>query len=300
MPTIDRINALDNNRFTLWDYGVAAVSAGAPPSHGYIANRWKMIIAGTVAATVSQGTTSAESSIPKWYRAASCMQIAVTSTISGANSMIIRQTIENGQLFGRSDAVLSMVVFGTAGRSFYAGINGNYVKVTTLGNDVPVIVNYPVTLPDLPLATVDVDIFVGASAGTFYIPFAQAAFSRGGKPIEVFEFHQPSETRRRTNRYARRIRQGMLFKAVSATRVVGIDLHPEEMRTAPTLVNPASTVRLTKFVDGAIVDNNAPTISVNNASAQACRIIIDGFTGLTVGEEFMLSSNNIGILHADY
>lgn len=301
MPTIDRINALDNERFRLWDYGTATYASATPPAHGYICNRFKGVIDGAPGVTVSQGSTSSSTDIPKWLRAVPCLQVAVPATVNAKTDRFrIRQVIEDGQAFGRSNVVIIVYVMGTAGRHFYVGVAGQYQRFTALGNDVVLRVEAKFTIPDQALTTLDVDIFEAASAGTFYIPFAQATVGRNDGRADVIEMHMTVDNMVRCSRYARPIPQGTPFKAVSATRVIGAVQHPVQMRAQPTLQNPPAAVNLTKLSDASTVTASAATVSVTNASSRSARVIIDGFTGLTVGDEFILSTQTLGVLHADF
>lgn len=298
MPTMRRYNVLDNPAFRLWDYGTAAINLASLPSHGYFATRWKIANTGWTG-NVSKGITSSDQAVPKWLRDAPCVQFAITS--ASGTSLVMRQTIEDAQSYARSFAVLTVYGFGPDGGSFAAGIEGQVKRVTTRGPDTLVRLDVPILLGDLAATIATVDVFRDPSgSGTYKVAFAQLTLGGSTGKADRLELPLISDDRRSCSRYAQPVGAGKPARAVSATRlVVALEVDPP-MRASGSLVSPASSVTAVAMSNGATVTAAAATITYVSAGIGGGRFIIDGFTGLTTGDSYMITTAVAGVLHADY
>lgn len=296
MPIPGRHNYADNPGFRLWDYGTT-FDLAALPANGYVANRWKVVNTGYTG-TVSKGTTPTTTSIPKWLRGVDCIDINITGV---GSKLALRQVIEDAQTYARSTAFVSVVVMGPTGALFYVGAHGLYNRQAIHTPDVPINFDVPIGLPDLPTPTMDFEPFESPDlVGLYKVAYVQLRMGvENASNPDGYELPTLAESRRRCARYTAPLLGSFEVVATDTTRVVGVRTFREPMRVAPTLVQPAASASLVTL-GGAVVLNAAPTISVLNASVNGARIVIEGYTGLTVDARYMVTAASLGTLHADY
>lgn len=296
MPTSDRQNALDNAGFRIFDFGTTADLA-ALPTHGYLATRWKMLSTG-YAGTATKGTTPTTTTIPKWLRGRDALTLNVTTL---GSTLRVRQTLEDGQSYGRSMVVLSLAVFGPDGATFLAGVDGKYTPVRTKGATTAVIVDIPITLGDIATLTMPVDVFLNPSmVGTYQIAWAQLRLGALDGGAGGYVLPSIQDDLLRCTRYARPIGASLVARATSATRLIAPLWLPNPMVKLPTFRNPAASVSAVTASSGAAVTAATATMTFASGTASGGRVVIDGFTGLTIGDTYLVSTTQLGVLDADY
>lgn len=295
MPVQRRRNVLDNPGFRFSTLGASA-SLASLPAHGYVCDRWKVANTGYTG-TVSRGTTPTDTAIPKWLRGVSALTLAITGV---GTELVVRQTIEEAQPYARSKAVVSLIAFGPDGGSLEVGIGGRYQRVKTLGLVIPTVVDCPLDVPDAALTTLDVEVRNPSGTGTYYLAFMQATIGENTGRAGSYELPTSWVDRASCDRYVRPIGRGLVCEAESATRLVGLLPLSPAMRTTPTLQSPAGSVSAAAAGNNATVSAATATLTLTTQGADGARVIIDGFSGLTVGGRYVVTTTQIGVLLADY
>lgn len=297
MPIMQKRNALDNPAFRFWDYTSVAVNLDSLPANGYLANRWKLSHTGW-SGNVSKGTTPSVASIPKWLRGRDSFAFSLTGA---GTALSMKQTVEDAQTYARSFAVLTVYAFGPDGGSFEIGVAGQFKRVGTKGPDVVVRHDFPVMLQDLALTTMEVEAFRNPSGtGTYRVVFAHLTMGEISGKSGPLLYPQVDADRKRCDRYAQSVGQGITARATSATRMVaGVHLS-ESMRAGASLLGAATSVNTARLADNASATTASASLTYASGGARGGRLVMDGFTGLTVGESYQITTPSVGVLHADY
>lgn len=298
-------NVLMNSAFQLWDYGATA-TLEALPSHGYLANRWKISRLGDADGTVSRGKTLNHASVSKWMRNTNTVKIDAT-TISPEGTASIAQTVEEAVLWHRGLAVMTVIAHGPLGATFDVTIGGQTIGTITTegkdkdGNDIYTTSTVSTVLGDLGTASgnVNVEIFTSPSeAGVYQVAFAQLRLGALTPTPQQLEVRTTAQERMLCSRYARPVGSGIVGQALTDKIAFGIT-HPVPMRVGPTFLPTMGAVTVVHMDRGVLVSADNPSWSSSYATTGGVRLATTGWAGLDSGSQ-MITTGVIGILHADY
>lgn len=297
-----RVNALINGEFRFWDYG-----AGPFTANGRTASLWTMILTGTPGVSVAPGVNANDSATPKFLRSRANLSINVTELDPGEN-VRVSQLVEEGNRFGRQMMILSMIVSGPDGESFFCAIDGHAKKITTRGPDSAganlVHVTHRQVIPDIAATTLAVDIFTRPSAaGLFKIHIAQLCLLVTEVDPLPWELRNAAEERALLNRYVYPVSAGNQGVSSTVSLFLGIRF-PSPMQATPTYVprktaaGAIDTVHLTastKTTSTGTTGHTATDITPNG-----CRLALtNGWTGLVNGSAQVLATDEVGVFDAD-
>lgn len=293
-------NILLNPAFMLWDYGTAAEIAGLP-SHGYLANRWKITRLGAATGTITRGATPNTTGVSKWMRNTATLR-ATVDTVSPEGSVRVAQTIEEAVRWHRGLAVATIIAAGPEGATFDVALGSEVIgTVVTRGSGVYTMASFAAVMGDTTAASgiTDFTVFTNPSTtGVYDVAFVQLRLGAAIPGPDQLEVRTVAQERQLCARYARRVGAGLSGPS-TASRIAFPVSHPVEMMKGPTWIPAGGQVATVNVDTGATASMDNPSWSSTYASTSGARLITTGWSGLSVGT-LMVTTPVIGLLHADY
>lgn len=295
-------NVLLNPTFALADYGTAGRT-----STGFVATRWKLE-ASASGVSVAPGTTSSDSSITKWLRGRTCLDIVVTAaSYSTADTAIVRQRIEDGDRHGQVTVRQTVVAFGPTSGSFTHGFAGKYATLSTLGDLVPVVSTLTTLVPDPSTTYLTSEIFKSPADldGTYKIAYAQVEYMHNASVAPLpFELRSRAVERLLCARFCWPIPRWTPCQSTSSSQVIVPTVVPVAMTATPSIVAGASSVDFVQQTSAAVFTSSAPSPSLDatNKSDRGGRVIMAAFTSpsaLGSGVHGMVGTERAALLEAE-
>lgn len=306
-PTHGFKNAIINGDFRFWQRGTSTASSSV-----YLADRWQNNFNGSgITRTDSRQAFGTANGLVN-HNAPYFFRTEITGTISGATSNFIQQKIESVETFQGRQVSVSFWAKADASRTlgvrflqqFGTGGSPSGDVSTSVGNASLTTswqrFSYTVPLPSTSGLTIGSD---GNDRLTLRLDFplnTACTIDLFGVQVEAgpvatdFEYRPLTLEELLCRRYCWVIGQALIGTVAGTTAVAaGPPLPP--MRATPSVSLSTTTPIIRVFAVGTFTGTGATVAIALNSTGAGIGVIIDGFSGLTVGQSFRLDTGTVTI-----